>query len=166
MEMPVWWLIDFEWFSSNRLVCLICNDDLHSYLLTSAAPCRGGARQRCLEGTVQESAQLHIPVWGLRTIQEGCGSWELSSELTQHTAVMLLTEFTSVFTFSVCLSLNCVLCVQDYHDIIDTPMDFGSVKRTIEEDHYENPIELCKDTRLIFANAKAYTPNKRSKVGH
>nr|XP_043888141.1 bromodomain and WD repeat-containing protein 3 isoform X2 [Solea senegalensis] len=52
----------------------------------------------------------------------------------------------------------------DYHDIIDTPMDFGSVKRTLEEDHYENPIELCKDSRLIFANAKAYTPNKRSKI--
>ncbi|KAF7644935.1 hypothetical protein LDENG_00213400 [Lucifuga dentata] len=52
----------------------------------------------------------------------------------------------------------------DYHDIIDTPMDFGTVKRTLGEDHYENPIELCKDTRLIFANAKAYTPNKRSKI--
>ncbi|XP_068173110.1 bromodomain and WD repeat-containing protein 3 [Antennarius striatus] len=52
----------------------------------------------------------------------------------------------------------------DYHDIINTPMDFGSVKRTLEEDGYENPIELCKDTRLIFANAKAYTPNKRSKI--
>ncbi|XP_017275528.1 bromodomain and WD repeat-containing protein 3 isoform X2 [Kryptolebias marmoratus] len=52
----------------------------------------------------------------------------------------------------------------DYFDIIDTPMDFGTVKRTLEEDHYENPIELCKDTRLIFANAKAYTPNKRSKI--
>lgn len=43
-------------------------------------------------------------------------------------------------------------------------MDFGTVKRALEEDHYENPVELCKDTRLIFANAKAYTPNKRSKV--
>uniref|UniRef100_A0A087YEB4 Bromodomain and WD repeat domain containing 1 n=2 Tax=Poecilia formosa TaxID=48698 RepID=A0A087YEB4_POEFO len=52
----------------------------------------------------------------------------------------------------------------DYLDIIDTPMDFGTVKRTLEEDRYENPIELCKDTRLIFANAKAYTPNKRSKI--
>nr|XP_046246221.1 bromodomain and WD repeat-containing protein 3 isoform X2 [Scatophagus argus] len=52
----------------------------------------------------------------------------------------------------------------DYHDIIDTPMDFGTVKRTLGEDRYENPIELCKDTRLIFANAKAYTPNKRSKI--
>ncbi|XP_037533386.1 bromodomain and WD repeat-containing protein 3 [Nematolebias whitei] len=52
----------------------------------------------------------------------------------------------------------------DYFDIIDTPMDFGTVKRTLEDDHYENPVELCKDTRLIFANAKAYTPNKRSKI--
>ncbi|XP_056140108.1 bromodomain and WD repeat-containing protein 3 [Lampris incognitus] len=52
----------------------------------------------------------------------------------------------------------------DYFDIIDTPMDFGTVQRTLQDDHYENPIELCKDTRLIFANAKAYTPNKRSKI--
>lgn len=55
--------------------------------------------------------------------------------------------------------------LQDYHDIIDTPMDFGSVKRTLWDDRYENPLELCKDARLIFANARAYTPNKRSKVG-
>ncbi|CAF88620.1 unnamed protein product, partial [Tetraodon nigroviridis] len=53
----------------------------------------------------------------------------------------------------------------DYHDIIDTPMDFGSVKRTLWDDRYENPLELCKDVRLIFANARAYTPNKRSQVG-
>ncbi|XP_034556699.1 bromodomain and WD repeat-containing protein 3 isoform X2 [Notolabrus celidotus] len=52
----------------------------------------------------------------------------------------------------------------DYLGIIDTPMDFGTVKRTLEQDGYENPIELCKDARLIFANAKAYTPNKRSKI--
>uniref|UniRef100_A0A8C7X8K9 Bromodomain and WD repeat domain containing 1 n=1 Tax=Oryzias sinensis TaxID=183150 RepID=A0A8C7X8K9_9TELE len=52
----------------------------------------------------------------------------------------------------------------DYHDIIDTPMDFATIRRNLEEDGYENPVELCKDTRLIFANAKAYTPNKRSKI--
>lgn len=43
-------------------------------------------------------------------------------------------------------------------------MDFATIRRNLEEDGYENPVELCKDTRLIFANAKAYTPNKRSKV--
>ncbi|KAG7470510.1 hypothetical protein MATL_G00114580 [Megalops atlanticus] len=52
----------------------------------------------------------------------------------------------------------------DYADIIDTPMDFQTVKRTLEEDRYDNPTELCKDARLIFLNAKAYTPNKRSKI--
>lgn len=52
----------------------------------------------------------------------------------------------------------------DYLDIIDTPMDLGTVCQTLEEDRYENPTDLCKDTRLIFANAKAYTPNKRSKI--
>uniref|UniRef100_A0A674DJV1 Bromodomain and WD repeat domain containing 1 n=1 Tax=Salmo trutta TaxID=8032 RepID=A0A674DJV1_SALTR len=52
----------------------------------------------------------------------------------------------------------------DYLNIIDTPMDFGTVKGTLEEDRYENPMELCKDIRLIFANAKAFTPNKRSKI--
>lgn len=61
--------------------------------------------------------------------------------------------------------ISTACCVQDYHDIIDTPMDFSSVRRTLEEDGYENPMELCKDIRLIFANARAYTPNKRSKVG-
>ncbi|KAK1899526.1 Bromodomain and WD repeat-containing protein 1, partial [Dissostichus eleginoides] len=52
----------------------------------------------------------------------------------------------------------------DYLNIIDTPMDFSTVRRTLGEDRYENPTELCKDIRLIFANAKAYTPNKRSKI--
>lgn len=52
----------------------------------------------------------------------------------------------------------------DYRDIIDTPMDFGTVKETLEAGNYDSPIELCKDMRLIFSNAKAYTPNKRSKI--
>lgn len=53
---------------------------------------------------------------------------------------------------------------QDYRDIIDTPMDFGTVRETLEAGNYDSPVEFCKDIRLIFSNAKAYTPNKRSKV--
>uniref|UniRef100_A0A6I8MZK2 Bromodomain and WD repeat domain containing 1 n=1 Tax=Ornithorhynchus anatinus TaxID=9258 RepID=A0A6I8MZK2_ORNAN len=52
----------------------------------------------------------------------------------------------------------------DYRDIIDTPMDFGTVRETLEAGNYDSPLELCKDIRLIFSNAKAYTPNKRSKI--
>eukprot|EP00061_Rhincodon_typus_P017288 g45918.t1 len=52
----------------------------------------------------------------------------------------------------------------DYRDIIDVPMDFNTVKETLEEGNYETPLEFCKDVRLIFSNAKAYTPNKKSRV--
>ena len=43
-------------------------------------------------------------------------------------------------------------------------MDFGTVRETLEAGNYDSPLEFCKDIRLIFSNAKAYTPNKRSKV--
>lgn len=54
--------------------------------------------------------------------------------------------------------------VQDYRDIIDTPMDLGTVSETLVEGNYENPMEFAKDIRLIFSNSKAYTPNKKSQV--
>uniref|UniRef100_A0A670Y631 Pleckstrin homology domain interacting protein n=1 Tax=Pseudonaja textilis TaxID=8673 RepID=A0A670Y631_PSETE len=52
----------------------------------------------------------------------------------------------------------------DYRDIIDTPMDFATVRETLEAGNYESPSELCKDVRLIFSNSKVYTPCKRSRV--
>ncbi|XP_073445803.1 PH-interacting protein isoform X2 [Dendrobates tinctorius] len=52
----------------------------------------------------------------------------------------------------------------DYRDIIDTPMDFETVKHKLEAGSYDSPNELCKDVRLIFSNSKAYTPSKRSKI--
>lgn len=53
---------------------------------------------------------------------------------------------------------------QDYRDIIDTPMDLGTVSETLAVGNYENPMEFAKDVRLIFSNSKAYTPNKKSQV--
>uniref|UniRef100_A0A670Z897 Bromodomain and WD repeat domain containing 1 n=1 Tax=Pseudonaja textilis TaxID=8673 RepID=A0A670Z897_PSETE len=52
----------------------------------------------------------------------------------------------------------------DYREIIDTPMDLATVKETLEAENYDTPMELWKDVKLIFSNAKAYTPSKRSKV--
>uniref|UniRef100_A0A8B9IHX9 Bromodomain and WD repeat domain containing 1 n=1 Tax=Anser cygnoides TaxID=8845 RepID=A0A8B9IHX9_ANSCY len=57
-----------------------------------------------------------------------------------------------------------LLAFGDYRHIIDTPMDFGTVKETLEAGNYDTPMELCKDIRLIFSNAKSYTPNKKSKI--
>uniref|UniRef100_A0AAY4EPM8 Bromo domain-containing protein n=1 Tax=Denticeps clupeoides TaxID=299321 RepID=A0AAY4EPM8_9TELE len=52
----------------------------------------------------------------------------------------------------------------DYRDIIDTPMDLGSVVETLAAGNYDNPMEFAKDIRLIFTNSKAYTPNKKSRI--
>uniref|UniRef100_A0A669DRE7 Bromodomain and WD repeat domain containing 3 n=1 Tax=Oreochromis niloticus TaxID=8128 RepID=A0A669DRE7_ORENI len=52
----------------------------------------------------------------------------------------------------------------DYRDIIDTPMDLGTVSETLAVGNYENPMEFAKDIRLIFSNSKAYTPNKKSQI--
>ncbi|MBN3285500.1 PHIP protein, partial [Polyodon spathula] len=52
----------------------------------------------------------------------------------------------------------------DYRDIIDTPMDFSTVRKTLQAGNYESPTQLCKDVRLIFSNSKAYTPSKKSRI--
>lgn len=52
----------------------------------------------------------------------------------------------------------------DYLEIVDSPMDFGTVLSTLTEGKYQSPIELCKDVRLIFSNSKAYTPSKKSRI--
>ncbi|KAL6483079.1 hypothetical protein MHYP_G00079510 [Metynnis hypsauchen] len=52
----------------------------------------------------------------------------------------------------------------DYLDIVDIPMDFGTVLSTLLAGGYESPMDLCKDVRLIFSNSKAYTPSKKSRI--
>ncbi|KAM3861557.1 LOW QUALITY PROTEIN: PH-interacting protein [Diretmus argenteus] len=52
----------------------------------------------------------------------------------------------------------------DYLEIVDSPMDFGTVLNTLTEGKYQSPIELCEDIRLIFSNSKAYTPSKKSRI--
>ncbi|XP_024146478.1 PH-interacting protein isoform X2 [Oryzias melastigma] len=52
----------------------------------------------------------------------------------------------------------------DYLQIVDSPMDFGTVLSNLTEGKYKSPIELCKDVRLIFSNSKAYTPSKKSRI--
>lgn len=52
----------------------------------------------------------------------------------------------------------------DYYQIIDTPMDLGTVKEDLTGGNYETPAEFAKDVRLIFTNSRTYNTNKRSKV--
>ncbi|XP_033630544.1 PH-interacting protein-like isoform X4 [Asterias rubens] len=52
----------------------------------------------------------------------------------------------------------------DYRTIIDTPMDLNTVREQLEGMIYQDPMEFCKDVRLVFTNSKSYTPNKKSKI--
>nr|XP_022911448.1 bromodomain and WD repeat-containing protein 3 isoform X1 [Onthophagus taurus] len=52
----------------------------------------------------------------------------------------------------------------EYYQIIDSPMDLGTVKEELLAGNYEAPIDFCKDMRLIFQNSKNYNTNKRSRI--
>uniref|UniRef100_A0A5F9CEG9 Bromodomain and WD repeat domain containing 3 n=1 Tax=Oryctolagus cuniculus TaxID=9986 RepID=A0A5F9CEG9_RABIT len=52
----------------------------------------------------------------------------------------------------------------DFQDIIDTPMDFSTVRENLEAGNYGSPLEFYKDVRQIFSNSKAYTSNKKSRI--
>ena len=57
-----------------------------------------------------------------------------------------------------------VLDHPNYHHLIDTPMDLGSVKEDLLGGNYETPNEFAKDVRLVFTNSKNFNTNTRSKV--
>ena len=93
---------------------------------------------------------------------------EFSRSLTSLPSLPLLCCFIVFSSFEMCnwnvptsLRLS-----QDYLQIVESPMDFGTVLNTLTEGKYQSPIELCKDVRLIFSNSKAYTPSKKSRVRH
>ncbi|OCT93763.1 bromodomain and WD repeat-containing protein 1 isoform X2 [Xenopus laevis] len=52
----------------------------------------------------------------------------------------------------------------DYLDIVQSPRDFGTITKYLDLGGYNSPLELRKDMRLVFSNAKMYTPDKRSKI--
>uniref|UniRef100_A0A2P2LUG4 Bromo domain-containing protein n=1 Tax=Rhizophora mucronata TaxID=61149 RepID=A0A2P2LUG4_RHIMU len=58
------------------------------------------------------------------------------------------------------------LGLHDYHEVIDKPMDFGTIKNKMEakcDTGYKNVREICADVRLVFKNAMKYN-DERSDV--
>ncbi|XP_059154571.1 bromodomain and WD repeat-containing protein 3-like [Physella acuta] len=52
----------------------------------------------------------------------------------------------------------------DYEDIVTNPMDLTTVHTKLATGHYGNPVDMCRDIRLIFQNSKLYNINKRSRI--
>ncbi|KAG7589949.1 Bromodomain-like superfamily [Arabidopsis suecica] len=53
------------------------------------------------------------------------------------------------------------LGLHDYHNIVEKPMDLGTVKTRLSKSWYKSPLEFAEDVRLTFNNAMLYNP-----VGH
>ncbi|EOA35100.1 hypothetical protein CARUB_v10020214mg [Capsella rubella] len=53
------------------------------------------------------------------------------------------------------------LGLHDYHNIVEQPMDLGTVKTRLSKSWYKSPLEFAEDVRLTFNNAMLYNP-----VGH
>ncbi|CAG5116902.1 unnamed protein product [Candidula unifasciata] len=52
----------------------------------------------------------------------------------------------------------------DYEDIVKNPMDLTTVHTKLATGHYGNPVDLCRDIRLMFQNSKIFNTNKRSRI--
>lgn len=55
------------------------------------------------------------------------------------------------------------LGLHDYYEVIDKPMDFGTIKNQMEAKDgsgYKNVREICTDVRLVFKNAMIYNDEK------
>eukprot|EP01114_Cavostelium_apophysatum_P000334 TRINITY_DN10314_c0_g1_i1.p1 TRINITY_DN10314_c0_g1~~TRINITY_DN10314_c0_g1_i1.p1 ORF type:complete len:730 (-),score=233.39 TRINITY_DN10314_c0_g1_i1:29-2218(-) len=56
------------------------------------------------------------------------------------------------------------LNIPDYFNVIDHPMDFGTIQKNLDEGRYLTLIEWIADERLVFQNAVTYN-GKSSEVG-
>ncbi|KAJ9691766.1 hypothetical protein PVL29_013839 [Vitis rotundifolia] len=55
------------------------------------------------------------------------------------------------------------LGLHDYYEVIDKPMDFGTIKNQMEAKDgtgYKNVREICADVRLVFKNAMKYNDER------
>ena len=50
------------------------------------------------------------------------------------------------------------LNIPDYFEIVKHPMDFGTIKKKINNNFYSCTDELLKDIELVFSNCKLYNP--------
>lgn len=46
--------------------------------------------------------------------------------------------------------------LDNYHDVVEVPMDLGTVKRKLDSNRYRTAVEFAKDVRLIFTNCYRY----------
>lgn len=59
-----------------------------------------------------------------------------------------------------CATVSCPdsvsVSLQDYHKIIKTPMDMGTIKKRLENNYYRSASECMQDFNTMFTNCYIY----------
>ena len=107
-------------------------------------------------------SELHVPLPPLaalpdfeRQTLESAHNRRLSDIIYNHArkALNTVTSHKWSWPFNAPVDTN---IYKDYLEKVQTPMDFGSIKRKMEAKEYTHPDALLTDVRLVFDNAKAY----------
>lgn len=56
------------------------------------------------------------------------------------------------------------LLLQDYHKIIKTPMDLGTIKKRLENNFYRSASECMQDFNTMFTNCYIYNKVRQHDV--
>eukprot|EP00742_Colponemidia_sp_Colp-10_P008132 GILJ01008779.1.p1 GENE.GILJ01008779.1~~GILJ01008779.1.p1 ORF type:complete len:750 (-),score=130.32 GILJ01008779.1:187-2436(-) len=56
------------------------------------------------------------------------------------------------------------LSLDDYPKIVKRPMDFGTIKRNLEDNRYMDPSQFLADSKLVFQNCIEYNTNSKSDI--
>ncbi len=107
-------------------------------------------------------SELHVPLPPLaalpdfeRQTLESAHNRRLSDIIYVHAkkALNTVTGHKWSWPFNAPVDIN---IYKDYLEKVQTPMDFGTIKRKLEAKEYTHPDALLTDVRLVFDNAKAY----------
>ena len=71
-------------------------------------------------------------------------------------AIMFFFLFCQLFWMPWLLSWQRSFLSQDYHKIIKTPMDMGTIKKRLENNYYRSASECMQDFNTMFTNCYIY----------
>ncbi|XP_063950179.1 uncharacterized protein LOC108204756 isoform X3 [Daucus carota subsp. sativus] len=116
----------------------------------------------CFEKLVNEKSENNVSSLGNRTCQEESrllhqdpryNEEELSAALL---VIKIIMKSDAAQPFNVPVDPD-LLGIPDYYDIIDTPMDFGTIRKNLEDGvKYVNSEDVFRDVQLIWQNCSKY----------
>jgi hypothetical protein len=134
----------------------------HAWELQRRVAQVGADVERLTNEIVKARQELHVPLPSLSALP-GFEVETLRSAAARRAADILatackktlqsITQHKWSWPFNTPVDTN---IYKDYHEKVETPMDFGTVKRKLDSGVYTTPEAFLTDMRLVFENARSY----------